>query len=343
MRKDLSIYDFLSLPERFTIIDVRSPGEYSTGHIPGAINIPLFGDEERKVIGTLYKTEGRTEAVNKGFELTLNKIEMIIDLARQTAANRVVGIYCWRGGMRSKAMAWLFEKHGIDCYVLSGGYKTFRNYLHQFFEQSFHFVLLGGMTGSGKTAILKEMKRKGQQVIDLEALANHKGSVFGSLGESPQPSNEHFENLLFSEISRMDIRKIIWLEDESRNIGKVSIPPELYIRTRNSIAIILETDREKRIQQLLDDYGNYPPTEIINCISRIEKRLGGQNTKTAVNLALERNYRAVLEIILSYYDKTYQFGLNKKSLQNIHYIRTGSVAEDNAEKILDYVKLKHVS
>ena len=341
MRKNLLIHDFLSLQKKFPIIDVRSPGEYATGHIPGAINIPLFNDEERKVIGTLYKTEGRTEAINKGFELIVNKIEKIVDLAREAATNNAVGIYCWRGGMRSRSMAWLFEKYGIDCYILSGGYKNFRKNIRQFFNKSFHFVLLGGMTGSGKTSILREMKKKGEQVLDLEALANHKGSAFGSLGENPQPSTEHFENLLFSELSRMDLREIIWLEDESRNIGKVTIPPEIYINTRNSIAIILETEHEKRIQQLLNDYGDYSPTEIIKCISRIEKRLGGQNTKTAVDHALRKDYRGALEIILSYYDKTYQFGLNKKSLKNIHYITTGSDTKENAQKILNYMKQMH--
>jgi tRNA 2-selenouridine synthase len=345
MRKQLSIHDFLLIQESFPIIDVRSPGEYEIGHIPGAVNIPLFNDAERKIIGTIYKREGRNEAINKGFEIVQGKIETIIDQALQVAKSPVfkpgrnnVRMYCWRGGMRSGAMAWLFEKYGIDCYVLSGGYKAFRTYVHQFLDQPFHFILLGGMTGSGKTDILGEMKKRGQQVIDLEALARHKGSAFGALGENPQPSTEHFENLLFTELSKINIREAIWLEDESRTIGKITIPPEIYSRTRQSAAIILETDREKRIAHLIQNYGSYSPDEIINCILKIEKRLGGQNTKTAIQHALDKNYEAMLEIILSYYDKTYQYGLNKKTLKNIHYIRAQSTAEKNAESILRYVK-----
>ncbi len=341
MAEILAVKEFLGHPESMPTIDVRSPAEYSAGHIIGAINIPLFDNEERKTIGTLYKQRGREEAIRKGFELLAPKVEKILHQVRNVIIpSAQLRIYCWRGGLRSSAMAWLFEKYGFPCSILSGGYKSYRNYLHDFFRQDFRFLILGGMTGTGKTSILKEIGKKGQQVIDLESLANHKGSAFGALGEKPQPSTEHFENLLFDKLRLLVVEENIWLEDESRNIGKVTLPTAIFLQLRSSPLFFVETGMNKRIDNLLNDYGAFEAEEIISSIGKIEKRLGSQNTKSAIEHAWKKDYKSVIEIILAYYDKTYLYGLNKRPSKSIHNIVTGSETfGEIAEILLQYVSI----
>jgi tRNA 2-selenouridine synthase len=193
------------------------------------------------------------------------------------------------------------------------------------------------MTGSGKTSILHEIKRRNEQVLDLEALANHKGSAFGSLGEKMQPLTEQFENNLFTCLKSFDSGKPIWVEDESRNIGRVVIPAELYNKMKDSPTIIMDIDRSERIRYLVDIYGNFPDGDLKDCINKISKRLGGLKTSEALESVENKDYRKVADLVLDYYDKTYRFGLNKKAVKNIHYIRTQSVSpQKNAELILNF-------
>lgn len=196
------IENFLKHSVGFPLIDVRSPSEYAHAHIPGAVSIPLFSDEERKIIGTAYKQQGREVAVNEGLDFFSKRLKQIqpeaLKLFHKSEENEnpVFYIHCWRGGMRSGAVAWLLSLYGYKVVVLKGGYKSFRNWVLAQFEKEYSFKILGGFTGSGKTEVLNELAQLGEKTIDLEMLAHHKGSAFGSLGMPAQPSEEMFENKL---------------------------------------------------------------------------------------------------------------------------------------------------
>ena len=195
---------FLKDSTNIKIVDVRSPGEFQEGHIPQAVNIPIFNDQERSEVGILYKNIGRVEAIQKGLSFVGPRMEKLAKQALQYAVNQSIKVTCWRGGMRSEKMAWLFELVGLKVYVLEGGYKAYRNYILDTFRNIPQLVVIHGPTGSGKTDILKSLKEKGEQVIDLEEIACHRGSAFGAIGMGSQPTTQQFQNRLFEEFEKFD-------------------------------------------------------------------------------------------------------------------------------------------
>lgn len=318
----LNASDFLNQASGLPVIDVRSPSEFRYGHIPGAFNIPLFDDREREIVGTLYKKDGRRKAILKGLELTgpsMNlKLESAIKLARE---NRLL-VHCWRGGMRSEAMAWLFSLGDIETQILEGGYKSYRHHVLEKLSTKYNYIVLGGLTGSGKTEILNNLKSSGHQVVDLEGIACHKGSAFGSLGQPDQPTSEHFANLLYNELEKTDKNKVVWLEDESKNIGTVFMPDLFYLNLREAPVVALIMDVRTRLPRLIKEYSLYKKEELIASIMRISKRLGGDKTKEAIGEVEASNYSRAIEITLDYYDKAYMYGLKKRPSENIHYVET---------------------
>jgi tRNA 2-selenouridine synthase len=294
------------------LIDVRSPGEFSHAHIPGAVNIPLFENEERAEVGTLYKQVSRDEAYLKGLEIVGPKMRHFVEKAREVNPGKTIHIHCWRGGMRSQSMGWLFENSGFEVNTLVGGYKAYRNKVLESFKQPLPLLVLGGKTGTGKTIMLHGLQEVGEQIIDLEGLANHKGSSFGAMGEDPQPSTEHFQNLLFEEIQKLDLNRRIWIEDESIHIGKVMIPNDFFKQKEKASVIAVEIPTEKRLDHLVEVYAHFDKEELKAAVERIEKRLGGLATKNALEALDDENYRKTAEICLNYYDKTYTFGLKHK-------------------------------
>ena len=334
--KKIDISRFLELSEKFPVIDVRSPSEYQTGHIPGAINIPLFDDKEREVVGIRYKTAGRIKAILSGLELAGPSMHNKLSEAIKAATKGKLLVHCWRGGMRSEAMAWLFSLGDIHTEVLEGGYKSYRNHILSSLSGKRKMIILGGMTGSGKTHILRYIKNNNHQVIDLEGIACHKGSAFGSLGQPPQPTSEHFSNLLSDEWRRLDNNLPVWLEDESRNIGTVFMPDNFYNNMLEAPTIVLMMDIKTRLPRLTEEYTGYPPELVKESILKIRKRLGGDNTVNAVRAVDEGRLSEAVEITLSYYDKAYMFGIGRRSSKNIVYVETDT--DDvmvNANKVLE--------
>ena len=241
--------------------------------------------------------------------------------------------------MRSEAMAWLFSLGVIETEVLEGGYKSYRHYILENLSEKRKMIVLGGMTGSGKTHILRYLREYGQQVIDLEGLANHKGSAFGSLGQPPQPSTEQFANNLFVECKQLIKDLPFWVEDESRNIGTAFIPDSFYLNMQNTRAIVLMMDVKTRLPRLMEEYSAYPAESLKTSIVRISKRLGGDNTRDALEAVDAGNFARAVEITLYYYDKAYMFGLKKKNSSNIIYVETDSDdIETNALKLLDVAR-----
>lgn len=338
----IDVKKFLELAGKYSVIDTRSPSEYLSGHIPGAINIPLFDDKERETVGINYKKSGRVKAILKGLELAGPSLHLKLAKAIKTAPDGTLLAHCWRGGMRSEAMAWLFSLGDINTLILEGGYKAYRNHILSALSQKRRQIILGGMTGSSKTHILRYIKNTGHQVIDLEALANHKGSAFGALGQPSQPSSEHFANLLYDEWRRLDINTPVWLEDESRNIGHVFMPDNFYGNMLDSPAIILMMDLKIRLPRLIEEYSKYPADTIKASILKIRKRLGGDNTAAAIRAVDTGDFSKAIEITLKYYDKAYLFGISKRVQSKIVYVETDTDnIEVNAGKILEAaVKIK---
>jgi tRNA 2-selenouridine synthase len=331
-----NILSFLELSETITIADVRSPSEFNQGHIIGAVNIPLFDDKERESVGTKYKKEGRLPAILEGLKHSGPLLGSKLEHALNHEKDGKLLVHCWRGGMRSEAMAWLFSLGDIEATVLDGGYKNYRRYILEKLSEKRKMIVLGGMTGSSKSHIIRHLNSTGHQVIDLEKLASHKGSAFGALGQAPQPSTEHFGNILFTECNKLNNDLPFWIEDESRNIGSVFLPEQFFLNMQQNPVIVLVMDIKTRLPRLKEEYSKYPPESLKASVLKIAKRLGGDNTRDAVEAIERGNIARAIEISLSYYDKAYLYGLTKKQSKNIIYVNTDTDdIEQNASKVLE--------
>lgn len=351
----INIEEFLSLAATYPVLDVRSPGEYKHAHIPGAFSFPLFTDEERKVVGTAYKQQSREEAIKIGLTFFGVKMRSMVEEAEKLVEecneiirkksvhsetdrnDKTVLVHCWRGGMRSGGVAWLLDLYGFNVYTLVGGYKTFRRWALEQLEQTYSFRILAGFTGSGKTPLLEKLAKAGENVINLEALAHHKGSAFGNLGMPPQPSQEYFENklalALFAAAKRTEP---VWLEDESQRIGDVNTPMNLWKQMRTSPVFFVDIPFEERLKHIVAEYGKHERERLVNAIIRIKKRLGGLETKEAINALIEDRVEDCFRILLTYYDKWYSKGLhNRENLQALLVkIPCETVQESNIKQLL---------
>jgi tRNA 2-selenouridine synthase len=326
---------FLTLAKSVVVVDVRAPKEFRQGHIPGAVSMPLFDDDERAVVGTTYSKRGPEEALHAGLDIVGPKMKDFVKQAKKIATNHEILVHCWRGGMRSGAMAWLFSFSGIKTSVLEGGYKAYRHYIRGSLSVGPPLRVLGGMTGSGKTEILHHFAGLGEQVLDLEGLANHKGSAFGSLGQPEQPTNEQFENDLAAKWLSFDTSRHVWVEDESRSIGKITIPGPFAARMAEAQVIFLDIPFEIRVNRLFDEYGSFEPAELITLVQKISKRMGSDIAKAATDDLQSGNIKDAIAKVLKYYDKTYQYSLLKKDQSKIRKIQFAEVdAKLVAEKIL---------
>jgi len=373
----IAIEQFLSLSREHPVLDVRSPGEYAHAHIPGAHSLPLFNDEERKIVGTTYKQQSREAAIKIGLDYfgvkmkgMVEEVEKIVGsgqwavgnenaAASELATGDWVLLHCWRGGMRSAAIAWLLDLYGFKVYLLVGGYKAYRKWVLAQFEKEYEFKIIGGYTGSGKTLLLRDLEKRGQTIIDLELLADHKGSAFGAFGEKKQVRQEMFENLLAKELSlksevgsgqlavgkgqpppanwQLATGNFIWLEDESQRIGNLQIPMPLWYTMRKCPVYFIDIPFEERLEYITEEYGKFDKEQLAESIIRIQKRLGGLETKNAINHLLENDHKACFRILLTYYDKWYGKALYNR--ENISALLnkipcTGVDTAANTQKLL---------
>ena len=341
----INIQEFLLLAKQYPVLDVRSPGEYAHAHIPASHSLPLFTDEERKQVGTAYKQQSREAAIKIGLDYFGVKMRKMVEevesliaarclLAEkmqhpnneQQATGNTVLIHCWRGGMRSAAVAWLLDMYGFKVYLLAGGYKAYRKWVLAQFEKEYNFNIIGGYTGSGKTLLLHELKDQQKMIIDLEGLANHKGSAFGTLEGILQPGQEMFENLLGealyvagcsleekdSSTNKEQRPTDIFLEDESQRIGNLQIPMAFWRNMRKSPVFFMDIPFEERLVYITEEYGKLKKEAIKEAILRIQKRLGGLETKNALNFLEAVNMKECFRILLTYYDKWYHKGLHNR-------------------------------
>ena len=308
----LTIEDFLKLRQSHSVVDVRSQGEFSQGHIRGAINIPILNNEERIAVGTDYKQKGQQEAIKTGFRLVGPRLLDIINEAQLVATEREILVHCWRGGMRSSNFCQFVGMAGIKSHQLEGGYKMYRHRALDSFKRPFQLILLTGFTGSGKSEILRALKANGEQVLDLEDLARHKGSAFGGLLMPQQPSTEQFQNELFEEIEQLDLLKRIWVEDESIAIGKIFLPHDFWIRMTESSLVQMDVNKDIRVQRLVSEYGSADRQEFLNIMGKVVKKLGGQHYNTAKEKLLQGDMTSTIDILLTYYDRAYLNSISKR-------------------------------
>ncbi len=347
--KKITIEQLPELAQQYPVLDVRSPGEYIHAHIPGAHSLPLFSDEERKIIGTTYKQQSREKAIKIGLDFfgvkmrtMVEDVEKIIKANPQPATQNLqqkIIVHCWRGGMRSSAVAWLLNFYGFDVYLLEGGYKAFRNWVLLQFEKEYDFNIIGGFTGSGKTELLNALTNHNHVVIDLEGLANHKGSAFGALGQPAQPKQEMFENLLATALFK-NAKNSFWLEDESQRIGALNIPNSFWNNMRSKPVYFMDIPFEQRLDHITAGYGKIEKELLVNAIIRIQKRLGPLETKTAIGFLLEDNVKECFSILLSYYDKTYLKALHNRQnlpalLNKITCLSVDTIS--NTEKLISCI------
>lgn len=305
--------DFLASSHEGVIVDVRTPAEFEKGHIPGAINIPLFSNEERVVVGTIYIKKGKEPAVEKGLEFVGARLAQLVKDAKKASQGKPIYLYCWRGGMRSGSVGWLFSTAGLEVKLLKGGYKAFRRNFETLIQNNdWRFIMLGGSTGCGKTELLHKLKAQGEQIIDLEALASHKGSAFGGLGMVKQPTTEHFINILNMYMRELDPKRRVWCESESMLIGHVFLPPSFYQLMSRSAQIEVTMDQEQRLDRLCVEYGKFDIDMLKEAFTKIRKRLGFDQTKMALEALDNNDVREAARLALNYYDKAYKQSSDKK-------------------------------
>jgi tRNA 2-selenouridine synthase len=304
------------------IIDVRSEGEYAEDHLPGALNWPSLNDEERKLIGTIYKQVSPFEAQKRGAALVAANIARhiereVIDKPRtwQPLA------YCWRGGKRSGSLALILGQIGFKVSVIEGGYKAFRTAVLAALPElaaRFEYRVICGPTGSGKTRLLQALAQAGAQVLDLEALASHRSSVLGMIPGQPQPTQKRFDTLVWDQLRRFDPARPVFVESESRKVGNLAVPDALIERMRASACVRLELPDDERVSLLLEDYDFFVKDQKLFC-ERLDAliQLRGKAVVEGwqAQVAAGEIEAVVRELLLKHYDPGYASSIARNFTQ----------------------------
>jgi tRNA 2-selenouridine synthase len=313
MTEAIDIHSFIDkVKQGMPLFDVRSPKEYLEGHMPGAISLPLLNDDERHEVGITYKNQGRNEAVSLGYRLVGHKFIDYIEAARASAPDGKICLYCWRGGIRSNTMAWLLSSVGMEVYLLEGGYKEYRRWCLSQFQHRWPLIVLSGKTGAGKTEILQELRSRGEAVLDLEALASHRGSAFGGIGLPPQPTQEAFENAVAWELGEFRQAKRVWIENESRFIGRLRIADAFFEQSSEASIVSIDRDVQSRAERILAEYGCFDKEILEEKTIGITKRMGGDRAKVSIEALRSGDMMGWVIPLLDYYDRNYEHAIQTR-------------------------------
>ncbi len=338
----LETIEYGEIKGNFILVDVRSPGEFQEATIKGAINIPLFDDEERKIIGTVYTQESVEKAKRIGLEVASKKLLHIYDEIKelQKKHDKIV-LFCARGGMRSGVLGMLLISLGVNTVRVNEGYKGYRKFVIESLpalNQKVQYIVLHGNTGVGKTEILKQLECDGYDVLDLEGFANHRGSLLGTVGLGKTTSQKQFESNIFHMLQNCK-SPYVFIEAESKRIGNTTIPDFVFEKMKSGIHIFVDADIDFRCDLIIKEYTKYGNCneEIISCIKRLEKYIGEKNVDRYSNLVLKSEYKEVVsELMINHYDPMYTHSSNKyeyKLKVQVVDIKTA------AEQIEDWLKL----
>ncbi len=316
MENIIMAHEALNMQEPL-FVDLRSPAEFLEANIPGSVNLPLLENEERAIVGTIYKKGLTQEAFDKGFSIIAPKLPEMYGKIKEISHEKNIVLYCWRGGMRSQSMSKLLDILGIKHFLLQGGYKGFRKLVVSYFSEPLkqQFVVLDGLTGVGKTEIIKKLRMEGMPAIDLEKLADNRGSVFGHIGQSLPPSQKQFEARLFLELLRYKNESRIIVECESKRIGSVTLPETFFQAMQEGENVLVYDTLDNRIKRLIMTYldGNefIPPTDmelLKDAVCHLKKRLGHKRVNYLIQLLSEGNTdEFVRTLLLDYYDPMYKY------------------------------------
>ena len=323
MIKEINVDELRTL-ENPILLDVRSEGEFAEATIPGSINLPLLDNVERAEVGTTYTRTTPTLARELGLKIISPKLPELIKKIEELSQQGPLVLFCWRGGMRSKSLAVTADLMGIPVYRLQGGYKAYRNQVVNYFQKKLPFkvVVLRGNTGVGKTELLRRLRADGFPAIDLEKLANNRGSVFGAMGLGNAPSQKKFEGFLYEEIVALKDFSYIIVECESKRIGRVTLPNNFFLGMQEGIQVLQYDAIENRVQRLVNEYASVPNAqmEILHALDRLIKTLGHLKVRELKTLFEENNLDIFTErLLVEYYDKLYAYP-NEPSLDFDFYI-----------------------
>lgn len=325
--------------EEFTLIDVRSPKEFAEFTIPGSINIPLFDDDERAEVGTLYKQVSHEKSRERGLEIFSAKLPQFIADFSKITTKKVV--YCWRGGMRSKTAATVLDLMNIHAYRLEGGIKSYRKWIIKTIEEEKflpELYVLNGYTGTGKTILLNQLEEAGYPVIDLEGLANHRGSIFGQIGLKPH-NQKTFESLLVEDMIRLKDAPFVLVEGESKRIGKATIPDSFYTKKEQGVQLFLDLPVEIRVNNILNEYDPIGhKDELIEAFQIIRRHIDPVVAKEIDQHLHESRFDAAIKLLLThYYDPKYEHSISHHSDSEQNVISAHNLNQA-FDLIVDFIK-----
>ncbi len=305
-----------------TVIDARSESEFALDRLPGAVNWPSLTDAQRVVVGTEYKQVSAFAAKKRGAVLVARNIAAHIERELLDAPREWKPlIYCWRGGNRSNALALVLSQIGFKVNLLEGGYTEFRRTVLADLEtlpQHYQYRVICGKTGSGKSRLLTELAVQGAQVLDLEALANHRGSVLGLVPGSPQPSQKQFDTRIWHALGQFDAAKVVWIESESKKVGELRVPQTLIEQMRASPCLRLELTVEARVKLLMQDY-DFFVQDIATFCDRLDalRALRGHDVIDSWQEAARsgRVEQVVRELLIEHYDPVYLASMQRNFAQ----------------------------